>query len=491
MGDRPRRILIWAAVSSAPQAADDKTSLSDQEQAGRDFAAGVGGDVVGILRVPGKSRSLIFWDDAEREIPTYRELREHCERADFDVLYAADMDRLGRTLALGAQVAALVEAAGGEVFLASAPHQLGQRSTSQIYLQAIGGARAQESNAIRVARHERGMRGRVRRGLHAGTWPYGYTVVRDVSGACVGAELVPEEAATVHHVTRLFLAGTSYREIAQALNDGKFPTRDDAIEWYGTKVRRMMFNDTYAGYPTWRKVRPEDVSTKYTSLWDTSTFAAIVDERRNRGSRPFHATALLDVALCARCGGRMTRQVLELAGGPVCYLRCGVHAHDGSCHPNHVPESTVQDALTAFLGDAFADADRVQRLAASQTGPRTELEAALPDLDARLEDIAERRQRLALALAAGHLDAQMYRQTDDALLDELDGVNAARQSVEAQLEAVPSVEQQVVTMTRLVEALDTLWEMPPRKAAAMLQAVRVKVLCEDGQVVRTAFGMAV
>ena len=71
-------------------------------------------------------------------------------------------------------------------------------------------------------------------------------------------------------------------------------------------------------------------------------------------------------------------------------------------------------------------------------------------------------------------------------IDELDGVNAARQSVEAQLVAVPSVEQQVATMTTLLEMLDSLWNIPPRKAAAMLQAVRVKVLCEDGQVLRVA-----
>ena len=76
-------------------------------------------------------------------------------------------------------------------------------------------------------------------------------------------------------------------------------------------------------------------------------------------------------------------------------------------------------------------------------------------------------------------------------IDELDGVNAAHQSVEAQLEAVPSVEQQVATMNAILEALDSLWEMPPRKAAAMLQAVRIRVLCEDGQVLRVAFGVAV
>jgi len=486
MSDRPLRVALWCAVSSRPQASDDKTSLDDQRIAGEQFAAAVNGNVVTRYNVPGHSRDFVLWQDAEAAIPAYRDLRADCDRRAFDVLHAVDADRLGRTAALIHQVIGLVEAAGAEVYLASSPHTVGQATIAQRYVSAIQAVRAEEDQTIRVARHERGMRGRVRRGLHAGTWPYGYTVVRDAAGACIGAELVPEEAATVRHITRLFLAGASYREIAQALNDGGFPTRDDATEWYGTKVRRMMFNDTYAGFPKWRKARPDDVSTKYTSLWDTSTFAAIVDERRNRGNRPFHATALLDVALCRRCGGRMTRQVLELAGGPVCYLRCGIHAHDGSCHPNHVLESIVQDALTAFLADAFADADRVQRLAMSQTGPRTELEAALPSLDARLEDIAQRRQRLALALAAGHLDPQMYRQTDDALLDELDGVNAARQSVEAQLEAVPSVEQQVVTMTRLVEALDSLWEMPPRQAAAMLQAVRVRVLCEDGQVLRVA-----
>ena len=38
----PLRIAIWCAVSSKPQAADDKTSLQDQEAAGRKFAAALG-----------------------------------------------------------------------------------------------------------------------------------------------------------------------------------------------------------------------------------------------------------------------------------------------------------------------------------------------------------------------------------------------------------------------------------------------------------------
>ncbi|HUT58537.1 MAG TPA: recombinase family protein, partial [Phycisphaerae bacterium] len=473
MSDRPLRVALWCAVSSRPQASDDKTSLDDQRIAGEQFAAAINGNVVTRYSVPGHSRDYVLWQDAEAAIPAYRDLRADCDRRAFDVLHAVDADRLGRTAALIHQVIGLVEAAGAEVYLASSPHTVGQATIAQRYVSAIQAVRAEEDQTIRVARHERGMRGRVRRGLHAGTWPYGYTVVRDASGACVGAELVPEEAATVHHVTRLFLAGTSYREIARALNDGGFPTRDDATEWYGTKVRRLMFNDTYAGYPRWRKARPDDVSTKYTSLWDVSTFAAVMDERRSRGSRQYHATPLLDVAFCARCGGRMTRQVLELAAGPACYLRCGRHAHSADCHTNSVPESTVQDAVTDYLADRLADADAIERLAVSRAGPQAGLERDLADLDARAEDIAERRQRIALALAAGQMDAQMYRQVDDTLLDELDGVNAAHQSVEAQLVAVPDAAQQVVTMTRLVEALDSLWDRPVREVASLLQRAGV------------------
>ena len=67
-------------------------------------------------------------------------------------------------------------------------------------------------------------------------------------------------------------------------------------------------------------------------------------------------------------------------------------------------------------------------------------------------------------------------------IDELDGVNAAHQSVETQLVAVPSVEQQVLTMTRLVEALDSLWDRPVREVASLLQRAGVRVYCEDGEV---------
>jgi len=486
MTDRPLRVALWCAVSSRPQAADDKTSLDDQLSAGEQFAAAIGGSVVVTYAVPGHSRDYVLWQDAEQAIPAYRDLRADCDRQTFDVLHAIDVDRLGRTAALIHQVIGLVEASGAEVYLASSPHTVGQPTIAQRYVSAIQAVRAEEEQSIRIARHERGMRGRVRRGLHAGTWPYGYVVVRDATGASIGAELVPEEAACVRYMTQRFLEGISYRQIARELNETGYPT-GGAAEWYGNRVWMALTNDTYAGYPTWRNARPKEPSLHYPALWDPDTYAAVLRERAARGYRASHSSALLDVAFCARCGGRMTRHVVKLKRKTYVYLRCGRHSDHGTCHGNHVLDEDARHAVEQFLASALSDNARVERLVEAQVRPRADLEAELGVLDARQEEIAAQRQRLALALAAGGMDVQMYRQADDVLLDELDAVNAAYQSVEVRLEAQLGPAQRRTAINDILGALPYLWEIPPRKAATMLQNVGLYVWCEDGEVSRVEF----
>jgi hypothetical protein len=45
MHDAHLRVAIWCAVSSKPQASEDKISLQDQEAAGRESAAALGAQV--------------------------------------------------------------------------------------------------------------------------------------------------------------------------------------------------------------------------------------------------------------------------------------------------------------------------------------------------------------------------------------------------------------------------------------------------------------
>lgn len=159
-------MAIFASVSTPQQATTDKDSLPSQVRDGQAWAEGVGGQVVAIYRVPGHSRKYIFFQNAEREIPAYRELRSDCEVRAFDVLWCRARDRLGRTDALIAQVEALVANAGAEVYSAAMPHQLGASSeASNIVLSAVERGMAEIENIQRNRRREIGVKARVRRGL--------------------------------------------------------------------------------------------------------------------------------------------------------------------------------------------------------------------------------------------------------------------------------------------------------------------------------------
>lgn len=79
-----KRWVLWAAVSSLPQA--KKISNENQLQPGREAAAKFDGSIVDELVVPGESRSIVLFEDACARIEAYAQLRQHISNADFDVL---------------------------------------------------------------------------------------------------------------------------------------------------------------------------------------------------------------------------------------------------------------------------------------------------------------------------------------------------------------------------------------------------------------------
>lgn len=115
------RALIWIAVSSEKQAGD-KVSLTEQERAGREWAEANGYEVVGVLSVPGESRSetdvlTIFEEFAEKQVFAYHDLRKMWQSPrQFDVLVAYHDSRLGRSEALFAYVVTNVMKAGAKIY---------------------------------------------------------------------------------------------------------------------------------------------------------------------------------------------------------------------------------------------------------------------------------------------------------------------------------------------------------------------------------------
>lgn len=489
--DRAWRVGLWCAVSSKPQAADDRVSLQEQERIGREFAASVGGEVVALYCVPGHSRDIIFWADAETDIPAYAQVRQDLESGAVDVIHCVDSDRLGRDPALVSQFYSLAEHHGAEVYDASMPHPLGQQSMGHRYGAAIKGVAAGEDQKRRIARHRMGMRGRVlRRGLHPTTWPIGYEPVRDNAGKVIGAQF-DRLAGAVRLVTDLFLSGHSYSEIRRRLDaSGYRPPR--GVRWGYHTVRRILHNDTYAGFVSWGPFQADTPSDRFPAYWDEDTYQEILHERRRRKRAPYHRKGsgpLTGVAFCARCGGSMSRR--ELAGRY--YLRCSSYFNakrDGrrGCHHNGITEAEILDAVGDFL--AYLSTPEVLTMALAQldgAGEEAILREELAGVERALFATENKRRRLAHAYAAGDMEIGVYRRVDDDL--RIDAETQAEQviTLERTLAALPDLD---ATREWLEELTASFPEMvayhPSAEVAAALQTAGIRVYVEDGRITRIA-----
>ena len=444
--------------------------------------------MVDVLRVPGHTRDVVLFEDAAQQMEAYAQLRKHCEAGDFDVLWARDPDRLGRDPALAQTVASLVIKSGGEVYVASAPHVLGQQSTGQRYVYAIQSVRAQEDQQTRVRYIRMGMRQRIARGLVPNHWPIGYRALKDpLSGETTGGEL-DELAPAVRLATRLFLQGTSYERIVAAL-DGSPYRPPNAASWHYGTVYKMLQSDVYGGMVSWGEYRNPEPSDSFPHLWDTATFEAVQRERSRRSRKTYarsDGNPFLDVAYCARCGSRMT-QATNTAQDTV-YLRCSSHVRrnqdaTAECHANYTHRELVREAIASFLAGIAGRGD-VERLRGAQRQDTRE-RARLGEIEGELEDADRRRRRLALAYASGAMDMLIYQAADQEIVRQVEAWKEERGEIEVALASTVGHEARLAAVRSVRPLLAAgLDGAGSRELAMLLQNAGVRVWCEDGAVVR-------
>lgn len=486
---RAWRVGIWAAVSSKQQAGDDKISLQVQRQLGREFAEAIGGQVVRIYAVPGSSRDITFWDDAASEMPAYRQIREDCGDQLFDVLWVYDADRLGRDPALSNQLVSLVEkrtpsdlteSGYAEVYIHTMGHPVGRKGPGHRYGMAFQTTRAGEDQQRRVQQFHWGMAARIRRGLHRGTWPYGYRPVHDAAGKVIGAELDETQAEGVRLITRLFLEGMPYRAIAHYMDGTPYRPRH-AKRWPWITINRILQNDTYGGFVCFNDVSAR--SDKFPPIWDRATHAAVMRERKRRkDARSRRSNSpLLHVAFCARCGSPMHRGTSRTRGNTYRYLVCQAHKAGRKCHKNRVREEIVRGALLAYLRGALTD-EAIEEALADRAGATAGLEHRADRVEQQIDDVAEQRKRLALAYAAGQMDIAIYSQADGELHARADALEAARWDLQQQIVTVPDLEQRRQAAQALRARVDTLFERG-YEANSLLRDAGIQILIEEGEVI--------
>ena len=488
MTDSPWRIGIWAAVSSKAQARDDKVSLEQQIAAGHDFAHAVDGSVAATFVVPGHSRDYVFWHEAEAEMPAYRQAREAIESSTVNLIHTVNADRLGRDAALISQFWSLARRHGCEIYDASMPHQLGKQSVGHRYGQAVKTVAAEEDNAARKARHEMGMKSRVRRGLMPGRPPLGYEAVSD-NGRTVGYRFT-DDIAAVEMVTRLFLDGYSYEAIMAKMNGSSHRPPLGADHWAHNSLRNISHNSVYAGYTRWGGIVSTEPSPHFPALWDADTHAAILreHERRNRG--PYTRKGggrFTGVARCLRCNGRMS-VATGGARNQYRYYRClnymHRHQYGVACHINSVREDRMVAALSEWLAE-LRSPESLTLVMEAYGNPNEEEQArgAIEELERRNAKVRKKRLRLADALAVGKMDIDIYATTDEPLKAQVEAAESRILELTRYLESLPDIEARRVSLSDLAERFpQAVLNHKPPVVAKRLQDAGIRIYCENGKV---------
>lgn len=215
---------IFIAVSSQPQAAEDKISLAEQERACREMATRHGRRVVKVLSLPGYSRNYITLDDAIRDmqalrppITTYRELRELIDSPAPFALYAYTGNRLGRTLTLVSEIMLRLIQARKKLFLVTGGEVTEDTVTNAA---AMYGFEAQFGIRKLVGDRRRTMDKYTSIGIpNSSKLPMTHMRVRNDRGKTIGIAINPAMRRFLDDLATLLLEGVSWTQMGNELKN--------------------------------------------------------------------------------------------------------------------------------------------------------------------------------------------------------------------------------------------------------------------------------
>ena len=448
-----KRFVSWAAVSSLPQA--KKISLDDQLKTNREHVERWGGELVAELLVPGKSRSIVLFEDACAQIEAYQQLRDLIERRAFDVLIFLDRSRLGRTASLTMTISELCERAGIVCYATESPPANldgDAPNIAQKLTEAFQSVMTREEIAKLMRRHEMGMKARVLRGDFPGGVPWGWKTVYslDDDGKPTAHVEIDEDAAMViRAIVDLFLRkGLGYYTIASHLRDsGLIPPQGG--EWTKAAVYRVCDNVwRYAGVLELNKRKDSKrpylrAQSKWPAIISEADAQAVEQARKSRGQhrRPegsLHRFSLL--VYCGQCGKRMagtwqtqhSRHDYDKLYQVESY-KC--RSYDGYVtHPN---SNISAKFVTAAVRDAIEyvkDKKNRDKLVGTIASQSDEITGVITQIEARIAKNADALQRADDQFVDGTMDMERYKRQVARLREQWDKLQAELTQQRAKLD---------------------------------------------------------
>ena len=213
--------IIWASVSTAPQATEDKESLPTQEAEARAVAARHGWDVIDVLRVTGHSRRYIDIHECSRDmlaegINAFDRLLWHWQHTKNFVLIVRDASRFARTQSLHATVVETTIDKGSRIY--SLSDGVIDSDNYRMWIAMGGYASAGEIDRL-VKGRKRAMKQRAAIGLPTTSQVLvSHMVIRDPkTHKAVRLVVNPAHRRLWDDLAKLLLAGVGYAQLGRDL----------------------------------------------------------------------------------------------------------------------------------------------------------------------------------------------------------------------------------------------------------------------------------
>lgn len=349
------RYAIYAAVSTDPQAREDKGSLDDQVQTARSAGLQQGGiETAGPFVLDGYSRTgYVNLSDALSDIPPLAEAVEAAIQNQYDVLIMDNIERMGD---LAPMLSTLFKKHRKQIHSARQSGRVhdpdsydpSADESADIMINVEGIIQKYRINKLRRG-WAVGMPRRVRDGLTPLKVPFGYRWVNKKEPP----QLDPQQAALIVQMKDLLLKGRTLTAIARHADESGIRPPHKGDRWDPGTVRYMLMNPYYAGIvginrrkyipDPRRKSKTRSIAQprskwvlgegKHECLWDDQTHLLLVHELERRrethkqNAARFPLSGLLTCSECRRKLHRRTHghgarrwKVFSCEAGPACTI---------------------------------------------------------------------------------------------------------------------------------------------------------------------------
>lgn len=451
------RAILWGAVSSKKQAADDKVSIPRQLELGREHAQRWGMTVVGELVIPGVSRSISLYDRAAKrvdgyhvdrhgnrtEVKVYAKLLEllelpadHPDR--FDVLIFLDRSRLGRKASLSMTVIEICEENGVKAYdIENPPRSLdiSEASQDERLIGAWSSVRAQ-GDLVKFAKHRlEGMQRRVENGYFGTRVPFGYIPQYNAKKE-VSYIIDEEKMQTILLIQSLYLdEGLGVKKVQEQINalgrknaGGKKPWTWQNIAWI------LDQSYVYAGFVEWNKTQGGEflrVPGRQPAIITEERARAILQERSARAEsrkstgREYRFARMIR---CAVCGGSCHTEAGQR----------GKYYYEAYHCPRHGGVSMRNAAkwLEKFFIALDDLAYRKKLIGDDATDPRPAIQDKIELYRRRIKDVEDKLRIAENLLFDGDISVERYRTRKAEFDKEIEDARAAISRAEEELRAV-------------------------------------------------------